>query len=279
MKRSQFVNTVKAFLNFPSVYAYGQMGSPISDKVIMERKPYPTMALVENNETTRHYAVTYAKSRPTAKTVPEGTFGADCTGLVQLALCGWKADKEHFLGGCDTSLYDVRLSAKECGIRCGYKGGVISPEKWADLKPGDIIFQSSDNKVANHVAVYIGDRIAVEVAYDWCGAGYGMKDGAQSFRLDGIDSSGKMATYGNGAVRARHWCFFGALPGIEDDEEPQKEPVIPEGMVLVSKEELDKTDRMIADLGIENAELKEKNGILEIKLEKIADALKILREF
>lgn len=263
MYRSEFVAVVREFLKVKSIYAYGQFGTPISDTVIMEKQPYQIMTYPRAGETTRAYILRYnaQKSRATAKTAPEGTFGADCTGLVQLALCGWKGDKTHYLGGCDPALYDVRLTAAETGKRCGYKGGVCAKEKWNSIKPGDILLQTGDNKVANHVAVYIGDGIAAEVAYDWCGAGYGMTDGCQTFRLAGVDSTGKMATYSDGATKARHWCDFGTLPCIEDD------PVDEAPKADNAQRNADVQNEKIAELTARNQELRDEIEDLKMCLE------------
>lgn len=221
MRASEFVFNAQWILSHLTVYAYGQMGLPISNSIKMEPLPYKNMTAVRSGETTRSYASRYANARATAKTCADDTFGFDCSGLIQACLCDWQGTDDAF-GGCDLSKLPTRYSANDYAHMTEWKGGCLTKADWDEIKPGAIMWQSKDGKTAYHIAIYIGNGKAIEAAYNWCGAIYGMEDGVQEIDLAGFEN-GYMRTNRNGCAGYRSWIAFGYLPMVEDDpieEEP-----------------------------------------------------------
>lgn len=219
MKASEFVFAAQLALMSDTVYAFGQVGSPISDNLMMRGTPYNGMTSAKKNQSTRAYAVAYRNSRATAKKVENGVFGFDCSGLVQACLCGWRADGIDWLGGQDTSALPDRYSANDFAMASTWSGKACTADEWKNLKVGDLMFQSGDGgKTINHVAIYVGNDKAIECAYDWCGAAYGMTDGVQEIDLVGF-SDGYMRTKRNNCAGTRRWIGFGTCPIVEPDPE------------------------------------------------------------
>ena len=218
MKASEFVERAKLAAASKTVYAFGQFGLSISDGIRMGSIPYSNMTAVRSGESTRSYALRYSSTiRKPVKNAAEGTFGFDCSGLIQACLCEWNANKKDYLGGADPKKCDTRYTANVLAHMTGWTSGAMTAEDWACIRPGDVMFQAPDSKNANHIAIYIGDGKAIECAYDWCGPAYGMTDGVQTIDLCGY-SNGYMYTNRNGCSGKRKWIGFGSLPMIEYEE-------------------------------------------------------------
>lgn len=264
MRASEFVAAAKKALDVKTVYAFGQIGTPIDSALEMLRAPWNNMQAVAKGESTRSYAARYRNARATAKNVISGTFGFDCSGLIQGALCGWSADPSHYLGGADPSQLPTRYSADNFAHSTGWTSGGATAADWLNIKPGDIMWQSCDGKTAYHIAIYIGDGEAIEAAYDWCGAIYNMTDGIQKIQLAGFEN-GYMRTNRNGCAGYRTWLNFGTLPQIEKDPEPEQD-----GEITIWNNEDTAPDEEIISIDRLN-ELLEK--------EKVADALKVIADY
>lgn len=230
MLASEFANRVSEFLLYGTIYAYGQLMMPISDIVKMEAVPMAGMAGIRPGMTTREYAAEYRNARSTAKSVIEGTFGADCSGIVQAALGRWAADTDSYTGGAKYG-DEARLSALDLAKKCGWTGKVSSKADFENMKPGYLVFQTAGAADISHVGVYIGDKYIIECAYPWCD-GCGMDDGVQALEIADISDGRLMTKRGElPESKWRRWLFCGPLPELDYEEKPKVE------MVRIPKEE------------------------------------------
>lgn len=219
----QFINNLKNMINFPSVYAWAQMGSPISDSIRLNKFPYNNVVQPVTGETTRAYAIrrtnaygSASKLIPTIQAAAEGTFAFDCSGMIMAALCNWSADATDCFGGGNPSNLSTRYTAESFADLCGYPGAnpvPLTKEQWDTLKPGDLMFQTAGAKTIIHCGVYLGDGLVIESAYPWLNASYGMKNGIQISKIIGYNATGKtMRTCPEGFTGERGWIGFGTLP-------------------------------------------------------------------
>lgn len=236
MTRQEFINHALWIANnyqgsAKSVYAWGQLGMPISD-TLTAGTVYSNMVQPNNKETTRAYSIRYgeathagssleAKVSTPIREAAVGTFAFDCSGLIQAVLCGWKADNTTYTGGANLNTATQRYTAEAFANMTGAaESGIPTYQPtaagWNTLKAGDLMFSTAGGTKVSHCGIYLGNNRMVECSFVFNGleTGYGMINGIQIDTLQGaVSRSGhyQMSTKGSGASQARYWASFGSL--------------------------------------------------------------------
>lgn len=142
MKASAFIKQLKLANETHNVYVNGGFGVSLKGSQLTR---YTT-----NNTYNKEHAEQIKKE---AEKVP--CFGFDCIGLVKAILWGWCADFSKTYGGAVYQSNGVAdLSADAFFAKCTNKRKIADVTK---IRAGEILHNSEP-----HVAVYIGDGVALE---------------------------------------------------------------------------------------------------------------------
>lgn len=237
MTRQEFINHALWIANnyqgsAKSVYAWGQLGMPISDTLTVGTM-CPGMYDAKNNETTRAYSIRYgqqlhgtdphleAKVSTPIREAAVGTFAFDCSGIIQAVLCGWKGDATTYTGGAKLDAANQRYTAAGFANMVGAAESNIPTYQptaagWNTLKAGDLMFSTAGGTQVSHCGIYLGNNRMVECSFVFNGleTGYGMINGIQIDTIStAILRNGHyvMQSRGAGATLSRYWASFGSL--------------------------------------------------------------------
>lgn len=236
MTRQEFINHALWIANnyqgsAKSVYAWGQLGMPISDTLTVGTV-YSNMVRPNNKETTRAYSIRYGEATHAGSSLETkvstpireaavGTFAFDCSGIIQAVLCGWKGDATTYTGGANLNAATQRYTAAGLANMTGAAESNIpvyqqSAAGWNTLKAGDLMFSTAGGTQVSHCGIYLGNNRMVECSFVFNGleTGYGMINGIQIDTLTtAILRNGHyvMQSRGAGATLSRYWASFGSL--------------------------------------------------------------------
>lgn len=179
MKKSEFLERIKALTSIKTLYVKGGWGAPLN----------------ASNKKRVINAYSYNAERAAKiNTATADTFAFDCCGIVKSVLWGFSADPQKNNGGAQYKANGVPDLSDAGFLRVCT---VISND-WRQIIPGACLFMEG------HMGVYIGDGLAVECTPIW-------EDGVQVTRVNNITNRGRRT--------GRTWAKWGLIPYVDYTEE------------------------------------------------------------